>query len=81
MRAKKKARWRRKGERANGILDDERDLLEDDGEDLNMHMETCSDCQVTLSGMKRSCPETYPMMPMSWLHDEYAAIVWGKPRR
>ena len=31
MSAKRKAIWRRKGERANGILDDERDLLEDDG--------------------------------------------------
>jgi len=80
MRGKKRATWRTRGQRANGILDDERDLCEDDGESLKTHMCSCSDCQVTLSDVSRCMPE-YPLMPMSWLHDEYEAIVWGKARR
>jgi hypothetical protein len=51
------------------------------GDDLEMHIQACSDCQVTLSDVKRCHTEMYPMMPMSWLHDEYEAIVWGKARR
>ena len=71
----------RRKKRATRRIDEQGFLSDDDGEDLQMHMEACSDCQVTLSGLKRCLPEMYPVMPMSWLHDEYEAIVWGKTRR
>ncbi len=68
MRRKKRATWRI----------EERNFL---SENLKRHREGCSDCQATLSGMRRCLPEMYPLMPMSWVHDEYERIVWGKGRR